>query len=300
MKINVLINPRCLKAENAIRTIKANFPDEDIVIYLTESRTRTVPRKQSRRYRPSDILIAVGGDGTVNEAANAIAGSGAVLAIIPCGTANDLASLYNLPRDINSACRVIRQNIRARIDLISINDRLYATSGGLGFASSVVETANLLKKTNWIKILKSRLYQLAVLLALLNKKHRFNRVAICCNGVIKNINILAIFVNNQEFLGKNIKMTPGARNDDKAFDICVIRNPLSRYKVITLLLKTLTASHVNLPYIELSKAASIRITGRSNLKYFGDGEILDEGRDFEIKLIPQALNLIINPLQAGN
>ena len=55
-------------------------------------------------------VVAVGGDGTMNEVINGIANSDVVMGIIPTGTANDLASYYKIPPDINDACDIIKRN----------------------------------------------------------------------------------------------------------------------------------------------------------------------------------------------
>jgi diacylglycerol kinase (ATP) len=293
MKINILINPKCCNADRVIGELHQRFPGDDISIYFTKRRSRIAEKTKAVLFDPADIFIAVGGDGTVNEAVNAIAGSETALGIIPCGSANDLATMYNLPHDTAAAFEIIKSENRVQLDLISINSRFYASAGGLGFSSGVVEMANRLKKIGLIKNIRSKIYILAVLLTLYNRKYRNHPVVIQRNGNQTVINAFAIFVNNQPYLGKNIRMTPGACNNDNMFDICIIRNPLTNFQVLSLLYRSTKAAHGNLPYVNIVRASSIKILSKSNLKYFGDGEILDEANFFDLKVVPRALNLIV-------
>lgn len=298
MKINVLINPKCAGTDQIARMIGIYFPDSKIKTSHSSPLPNSREDFDTGSWRAADLVIAAGGDGTVNEAINIVAGSETPLGIIPCGTANDLASLYKMPSDLKEACKTFRKLKQARIDLISINGRYYATAGGLGFASRVVEIANSIKrryraKRVFKKGFRNNIYVIASLAALHDPAYLYNPIEIAVNGKFERLNAFSVFINNQRFLGRNIKITPDACNRDRYFDVCIIRNPLNRLKVISLLYKTIKATHVELPYVKFIRSSTLRIRSKSRLKYFGDGEILDEGSEFDVKLVPGALNLVV-------
>ncbi|HEB29626.1 hypothetical protein LCGC14_3070530 [marine sediment metagenome] len=88
---------------------------------------------------------STGGDWSVNEVLNGIMGSDVAIGIIPTGTANDLASYYRLPCNIEKACDIILKRRIHRADLILVNNRYFITAGGLGFSSEVANIVNTIK-----------------------------------------------------------------------------------------------------------------------------------------------------------
>ena len=299
MKINILLNPACAEPRKVMTTIKANFPNDDLKMYYSSQHHGEYFNSIYRAARPADLLIAVGGDGTINEAVNVIAGSETTLGIIPSGTANDLAAQLKLPRDINAACDIFKSGKFFRIDLIRVNGRYYATAGGLGYSSRVVEIANQLKKHSPIKTFGNMIYVLASMLALNNTSYRINMLELKADGGREVLNAFAVFVNNQECLGGKIRIAPGACNHDSAFNVCVIRNPLTRLQVLSLLYNSIKGSHGKLPFVRFQKGARLRIECRKSVKYFGDGEILAEGKYFELRLIPRSLKLAVSEEYQG-
>ncbi len=245
-----------------------------------------------------DTIVAVGGDGTINEILNGIAGTDVKLGIIPAGTANDLATLYGIPKDPSKACQVIlKQNISCA-DLIRVHNRYYVTAGGLGFPSEVLGIANRMKHQNIIgkllgQLLGSKIYIFAVLCALIKKSKRENFVKVRCNGSSLYTDSLSLIINNQPFLGKSLLMAPGALNNDGRFDVCLIGNSKSRLQVLSILLKVLTGKHVYLSSVSRWSADRLAVTSERSLAFFGDGEIMQQGTRFNIRIIPEALKIIV-------
>ena len=85
-----------------------------------------------------DLVVAVGGDGTINEVVNGLAGSETVLGVIPAGTFNVYGLLMNLPTELAAACRVIARGTVQRVDLGRVNDRYFICMAGAGFDAFVV------------------------------------------------------------------------------------------------------------------------------------------------------------------
>lgn len=300
MKSVVIINPesRNGKTRNLEEVIKSALSEVHPKIHQTSFPGHATKIARLAVEQKADLIIAAGGDGTINEVINVIAKKDIALGIIPLGTANDLASLYNLPSDVNEACKIIQnQNIK-EIDLISVNGKYYATAGGLGFACDVVNFANIIKRLGSVgralsKTLGSKLYIFAVIAVLITRV-RYNKSLIINYGDNRvAINALSLMFNNQAFLGKNIKMSPGAVNDDGLFDICLINSYISRLKIIHLLAKILKGTHVFLPSVKIMKADSIAIKSEMPIPFFGDGEVFRQDTEFNIRLIPKALKLIV-------
>ena len=246
-----------------------------------------------------DTIVAVGGDGTVNEVLNGIVNSDVLLGIIPTGTANDLASLYQIPSNIESACNVILERHIHQSDLISVNGRYFVTAGGLGLPAEAINKANTIKQNNTVgklllKLLGSWIYVLAVLLILSRTQKGRQYVQVHINGNSHVMDTLSLMIDNQPFLGKNFLMTPEAKNDDGLFDICWIKNSKSRMEVFSILLKVLMGKHVDLPTVQSWQAEELFIRSEKALTFFGDGEKFQEDTQFHIRILPKALKILVS------
>ena len=85
------------------------------------------------------VIIAAGGDGTANEIANGIAGSGAALALYPIGSGNDFARALGYPRRRRDVPRFVRDARRRTIDVGEVNGRIFVNSAGVGIDGHVAQ-----------------------------------------------------------------------------------------------------------------------------------------------------------------
>jgi len=251
-----------------------------------------------------DTVVAVGGDGTVNEVLNGIVGTNVALGIVPTGTANDLASLYKIPADIDQACAVVVKRRLQSVDVISVNDRHYVTSGGLGFPCQVVRMANKIKHHALVgrllaRILGSKLYILAVLCAILKKARTAEALSVECNGSSMKLDPLWVIVSNQTFLGRNFLIAPGAVNSDGMFDVCLVQNHTTRFQVLSIVKKVIGGKHTHSPCVKIWRANELLLESEKALSFFADGELLGQAQKFNVRIMPRALNLIVPQAISG-
>jgi YegS/Rv2252/BmrU family lipid kinase len=299
MKMKIILNP---KSRNGKQTYLEATLKERLSPSLKIERT-TYPGHGTRIAQEAvkekiDAVIAVGGDGTVNEVLNGIIGTDVPLGIIPTGTANDLASFYQIPRDVAQACDIILDRHLIRMDIIQVNDCYYATAGGVGLPCDVVRVVSSMKQKDVLReivgrFLGSKIYVFAALCALARKPGHGHPMKIHWEGHSLMADALALMVNNQPFLGKRFLMSPGAVNSDGLLDICVIENSRSRKEILSLLVKTLTGSHVDSPSVKTWRTSGLTIQTVKSLPFFGDGEIFGKAFEFRIKIVPKALKVIV-------
>jgi len=145
----------------------------------------------------ADLIVSVGGDGTINEVINGILSSQhqLPLAIIPAGWANDFIKSTSIPRDINEACQVIKNGKVRNIDVGIINSEIYfANVCGIGFDAEIADLANRMKtKYSYSKTFSSYVYVFAAIRKLLPPLPSF-KMKITIDGQIieKEIVFLAI------------------------------------------------------------------------------------------------------------
>jgi diacylglycerol kinase (ATP) len=121
--------------------------------------------------------------------------------------------------------------------------------------------------------------------------YRPKPVHIEMNGVIMDTKILFLTVGNGRYSGGGFKLTPLAELDDGLFDVCLIHHPglLGLFRHVS---KVPKGKHLDLPFVFYFRTNEIKITSETLLPAHVDGEIIKE-KEFNIKLIPQALNVIV-------
>ena len=164
-----------------------------------------------------EVVIAAGGDGTINEIIQELAGSETALGVLPVGTVNVWARETNIPLDDVGARKVLVDGEVRRVDLGKVNDRYFLLMAGIGFDA---EVAHAVEK-NPIK----RLGVVGYLLigTWLGLGYESFRTYLTVNGRMIKQDALQIIIGNTQLYGGTIKYTWQAQCDDGQLDVCVVR-----------------------------------------------------------------------------
>lgn len=301
MKITVILNPQSMNGtiSHMKAILEQNLGNALMGIEETVCPYRAVTVARQAIEKGADTIVTAGGDGTVNSVLGTLASADIVLGVLPMGTANDLATLYQIPVDLRKACRVILERQLHRADLIRVNTQHYITGGGLGLPSRIAQIANTIKQHRGTgkgicRRVGSQLYLFTALYALLKEGPRHNdRLYIRWNGGSLITRSLSLMVSNQPFTGKCFFMSPAASNDDGLFDVCLIENTNRRTRILSTFLKILAGRHVNSQWVKAWRAAELFIDSERPVAFFGDGEVLSIASHFRISILPRALNVIV-------
>ncbi|HEU0132066.1 MAG TPA: diacylglycerol kinase [Mycobacteriales bacterium] len=210
-----------------------------------------------------DALVAVGGDGMVHLALQAIAGTGTPLGIVPAGTGNDLASSLSLPLDPVAAAALILAGSRRAVDAVRVGERWFGCVLGAGFDSVVNERANRLR---WPR--GGLRYDLAIAIEL--PRFRALPFRIVLDGVEERTDAMLVAVGNARSYGAGIRITPDAVLDDGLLDVCVLR-PVSKVEFVRTLPKARTGAHVHHPAVTVRRARTVTLESPGVVAY-ADGE----------------------------
>jgi len=299
MKTIFIVNPRAQKksAAEIEQTIQRKFHSVPFEIRYTYFPGHATDLARKAVQEANHTIVALGGDGTINEVLNGMVHSDSVLGIIPSGTANDLASYYQIPRNLEQACDVLLRRKVRQADVVQVNDRFYLTAGGLGFPSEVAALANVIKNRGWFgillgKILSHQIYLLALLVAIFKTEHH-RLVKVTYQNQLMKCDILSLMINNQPFLGKKFLMAPGAINNDGLLDICLIKNSKTRAQILFILTKVLNGSHIHSPSVLSWQTDFLTIETKHPRVFLNDGEIMEESDKFEVRILPRALSVIV-------
>lgn len=167
--------------------------------------------------RQLNVVIAAGGDGTLNEIIQELAGSETALGVLPVGTVNVWARETNIPLDSAGARQVLVEGQVRYIDLGKVNDRYFLLMAGIGFDAEVTHAVE--KKP--IKRLGVMGYLLVG--AWLGLGYQSFRAFVTVNGRLVKKNALQIVIGNTQLYGGTIKYTWRAKCDDGRLDLCIVR-----------------------------------------------------------------------------
>lgn len=297
MRAHLLVNPRAGGGRRVAEAVRALRAMPELETHLCADPVRC-PIK-TREPGGASALIAVGGDGTVNRALRPARDLGLPLAIVPVGTANDLASALGIPRDLEGACRVIRENQTSTIDLVSVNGCLFATCGGLGVAARVAARANAWRERPGApgylaRSLNGAIYPLAAAWELARGSGGI-RLWEIQDDERHFSNDLTVLVANEPVMGGRYEVAPGACDRDGLLELCAVPAPRGYVQGFSLLREALRGRVANLPGMITRRTARATLVSEETLSFFGDGEVLCRGRVFRLRVLPRAITVIADP-----
>ncbi len=233
-----------------------------------------------------DIIVAVGGDGTVNEVGRGLMHSSSIMGILPTGSGNGLARFLQIPFKINKAIQVLNESIIKPIDVIKLNEHFSLNVAGIGFDAFISHKFASRKKRGPLAYMHLITKEFARYKALSYKVSIDNKTQDWDAFLIS-------FANSNQY-GNNFYIAPKARIDDGLIDVCLIRD-FPKVEAPALLISLLDQSIDRNKYDVIVKASTITVEHTSNMLGHVDGEPVMLGKKAEISILPLALKIAAPP-----
>lgn len=233
-----------------------------------------------------DVVVAAGGDGTVNETINGLARSGLPLGLIPLGTANVLATEIGLRTDPASLARCVALGRPRPVTLGVANGRRFILMAGAGFDAHVVAGVSVPMKRR----LGKGAYVLSTLRQLL--VFTFPSYEVLIDNTAQHA--ASVIVANGRYYGGRFVCAPDASLESATLRVCLFERS-GRRATIGYALAMFTGRLPKLSSFRVIEARRIEIRGRPGEPLQGDGDIIGE-LDVAIEVLPNALDLIYPPL----
>lgn len=231
-----------------------------------------------------DIVVAVGGDGTVREIAKVLVNSKTKLAIIPRGSGNGFAFHFKIPAKINKAIEIINNQKSLLIDTAIINDEYFGNIAGVGFDAKIAYEFSMKKKRglfSYIKVIFREYFKY--------KKQTYN-FELDDKSFSKKALLVSI-ANGSQF-GNNAYINPESSVTDGLLEVCILKEaPI--ISIPFLIFKLLNKSLSKSKYLEIYKSKTAVIsTNEINLAHI-DGDPFETAKELKIEINPSSLNIII-------
>jgi diacylglycerol kinase (ATP) len=243
-----------------------------------------------------DLLVVVGGDGTLNEVVNGVAGSDAELAILPAGTGQDFGRTYGIPTRFDDAVRVALAGEPTTIDLghatFAGGERYFANVGSVGMSGAVARRANSMSKA-----LGGRA---TFYYALVREFIRWQNteVTVTFDGGERQGPMHDVIVANGQWHGGGMRLAPEAKFDDGLFDVVVIGN-VSKLDFVTTSPKLYKGGHVHHPRVEVLRTPWLEVDAAESLPIELEGEPVGT-TPARFEIVPQALRVRVPRLSAAS
>jgi len=299
-RVTVVVNRAARSAERPsweplVRTVLARRLSPDFVFPDGIAEMTAVVAESARA--GADAIVVAGGDGSLNCVVRALGGRDVPLALLPLGTANDLARGLGIPTNVLGAAHRVLDGSLRRLDLLEVNGEPFMTVGGLGVAADAALAANRLRRSahlrRAVRVLGTRVYPLAAAACILLGPAPSHRVRIGYRDPDGRTHALecacaALLVANQGSFGAGLVLPTASRNDDGIFELCLVPAGSRPW-----LLATLAAlARGRAPHLPVVRAREARIATARPLDFLGDGEELVRERTFILRVRPAALGVI--------
>jgi YegS/Rv2252/BmrU family lipid kinase len=246
--------------------------------------------------RECDIVVAVGGDGTIFEVASGLLLSGAThpcLGIVPLGTGNDAARLCGVS-DLAQARMALRNARTKTVDAIKICSQANGTTvthygllyGAVGLIGEAVK-----RTTPWVKRIFGRrlAYPVGALRAILS--YRAPQMRVTCDGQTWENRFLLVCASNGELSGGGMRLAPGAKMDDGLLDVNVCE-AVGRGVAISLLWKISRGRRVTHSKLRYFTARALAVEADPPMEVQADGELIGH-TPVQLEVVPRALRVLI-------
>jgi len=248
-------------------------------------------RKASARSRRAldqgaDLVFAWGGDGTVQRCIDALAGSGAALAILPAGTANLFASNLNIPTDLTEAVRVGLHGARRRLDTGRINGEHFAVMAGAGFDARMIDAAD--------GGMKDRVGRLAYVWTGARSTHAPRvKATIRVDGrPFFRGKVACVLVGNVGQILGGVRVFTGSRPDDGVLELGVLTAKGSAQWARTLG-RVATGRAERSPFVHAARGTAFDVRFRKPVGYELDGGTRPAARRLRVTVQPASVTVCV-------
>lgn len=255
----------------------------DYEIAYTKAAKHATELSQHASQNGFDVVVAVGGDGSVNEVARGLIGTQSVLAIIPAGSGNGLARHLQIPIHLKKAMEIINRGKSTLIDTMLLNDEPFVNVAGIGFDAHIGwEFAKFGKRgfASYLKVIQREF-----------PKYKAQEFELSIGGKkeIKKAYLIS-FANGSQW-GNNALIAPLADISDGLMDLVVLKD-VSFLKSISIGYRLFSKTIHKSAHVEVYKVKEAVIKQQHSIAHI-DGEPIKTGQDIIVKVNPLSLHVLV-------
>ena len=238
----------------------------------------------------AELVIVVGGDGTIEAVARGLRHTQTVLGIIPMGTRNNIAASLNIPDDLSQAIQTLLEGVRGRFDMGKANNHYFVEVVGVGLEATLFPCGDEVKegiKNNYWAAFKSIFSGIQTFLQF--KQHRL--VLRFDGRRVRRLRTLQVNICNSPRYGVQFALAPDAKMNDGKLDVIYIDNP-SKWDHLRHFFKAMRGERLPHERLNIHRAAKIEIKSYPPLEVHADGQYLGV-TPITVEVVPDALLICV-------
>ena len=284
MKLLFIINPGSGSHDiNLKEVISAHFDSKNTEIDLFE-----LPEdcsldkiKEKIKSAKADLVVAVGGDGTLKLVAECLLHTETPIGIVPAGSANGMAKELGIPTDIDQALDILDRGHLQKIHVIKLNDEICIHLSDLGFNAYLVKKFDALPQRGMWGYAKATWH------ALWNHKRMDVQLKLKNETITSKAAMVAIA--NATMYGTGLKINPDGKLDDDLFEVVLVKD----YSYLEIIKIWITKLPFNPKKIEVFQTAEVKISSKHKAHFQVDGEYVGKLNTVEAKILPAAITVVL-------
>lgn len=289
--LHFIINPISGTGKNKdiLKKINKEIHSEifDTHIHFTERANHATEIASKLCREKADIIVAVGGDGTVNEVGQALVNKDCMMGIVPTGSGNGLARHLGIPQQVNKALRLLNSLHAIKIDSCTANGHFFVNVSGIGYDGHISHCFSKEKKRGmktYMKLILSEWWSYNI------KRYQ---IEIDGTSVFDDEAVQISFANGTQF-GNNVVISPQSKTDDGLIELCIVK-PFQFYEIPFLLLALATNRFHLSKRMKIISCAEATILSKNAMKHL-DGEPKDLSDCLQLKVLPKSISIISKKL----
>jgi YegS/Rv2252/BmrU family lipid kinase len=282
MKIKFIINPisGTGKQKGIEEYITKHF--ENFEIIHTQKTGDATRISKEAVIEKIDAVIAVGGDGTVNECIKGLINTNTALGVIPCGSGNGFAYHIGMERTIEKAVKQLKNTRIEVIDSCTANGVPFVNVSGIGFDAHIANLFLTLTERGFVNYVKLVLRELS---------YKAKEYTINYNNIERKVTAYMIAFANASQYGNDAKISPMADFQDGLLDFVILKE-FPKWKIPFFILKVVLGKAHLSKYVEIIQCDKMTITGEDTFLHL-DGEPFKSSNPIEVALLPKSLKILM-------
>ncbi len=282
MKIRFIINPISgIGKQKGIEEYIAKYIEDFDIIYTQKAGDATRISKKAAKEN-IDAVVAVGGDGTVNECLKGLVNTNTALGVIPCGSGNGFAYHIGMKRKIEHAIMQLKDICIKEIDSCRANGAPFINVSGIGFDAHISNLFSDLKVRGFINYVKIILKELS---------YKPQKYTIKYKSIERKVNAYMISFANASQYGNSARISPMANIQDGLIDFVIVKD-FPKWRIPLFLLKITTGKVHLSKYVEIIKCKHMEINANNTLLHL-DGEPYKSSNPIKINILPRSLKILM-------
>ena len=290
MKTRFVVNLRSGRAVKALPAVREFAKHQGAEIVLTERTRHAFELAQAALREDCELIVAVGGDGTMNEVASALIDSPATLGLVPCGSGDGLGRHLGIHGSTTHALDVLAQGKPRLIDTGMADEHPFFTAAGIGFEAEIAQRFNALHKRGFLRYLTTS--------ARAFRQWKPSRYVINHAGGRDELVVFTLAVANSDQYGNNAIIAPGALVDDGLLDLCAIPS-VNMLNAASLMTRLFTGNLDRQRGVYLRRSREFTVERTSCGPLHTDGEVHDAGPKIEFRIRPSSLRILAPVERSG-